>query len=99
MIPDIQETAKLMQRVVHEFHQQQASSNKEGEGGGKGPEEQVESLSAEERYLAKMRSLQFGECGPWAFRLVFRQGREINYYNQTVVRRVFIAFILSRFSH
>lgn len=63
LIPDIQETARLMQRVVHEFHQQQqASCSKTAEGAGNKPVEEAASLSAEERYLAKMRSLQFGEC-------------------------------------
>lgn len=63
LIPDIQETAKLMQKVVHEFHQQQqASCSRMTEGAGNKPAEEAASLSAEERYLAKMRSLQFGEC-------------------------------------
>lgn len=62
LIPDIQETAKLMQKVVREFHQQQASCSKLAEGADNEPVEQAASLSAEEKYLAKMRSLQFGEC-------------------------------------
>ena len=63
LIPDIQETAKLMQKVVHQFHQQQqASCSKMTERDGNKPAEEVASLSAEERYLAKMKSLQFGEC-------------------------------------
>lgn len=67
LIPDIQETAKLMQKVVHQFHQQQqqhASCSKMTEGDGNKPAEEAASLSAEERYLAKMKSLQFGECRP-----------------------------------
>ena len=67
LIPDIQETAKLMQKVVHQFHQQQqlhASCSKMTEGDGNKPEEEAASLSAEERYLAKMKALQFGECRP-----------------------------------
>lgn len=65
LIPDIQETAKLMQKVVHQFHQQQhASLSKMTEGDGNKPAEEAASLSAEERYLAKMKSLQFGECRP-----------------------------------
>lgn len=42
-----------------------------GEGAGKGLEEQAASLSAEESYLAKMRSLQFGECGGWKFLSIY----------------------------
>jgi len=67
LIPDIQETAKLMQKVVHQFHQQQqqhASCSKTTEGDGNKPAEEAAFLSAEERYLAKMKSLQFGECRP-----------------------------------
>lgn len=67
LIPDIQETAKLMQKVVHQFHQQQqlhASCSKMTEGDGNKPAEEAASLSAEETYLAKMKSLQFGECRP-----------------------------------
>ena len=61
LIPDIQETAKLMQKVVHEYHQQQASCSKMAEGTGNKPTEEATSMSAEEQYLAKMRPLQFGK--------------------------------------
>ena len=64
LIPDIQDTAKLMQKVVQEFHQQQASCSRMAEGAVNNPMEEAASLSAEEKYLAKIRSLQFGEC-PW----------------------------------
>ena len=65
LIPDIQETAKLMQKVVHQFHQQQqqqTNCSNVTEGDGNKPAEDAASLSAEERYLAKMKSMQFGEC-------------------------------------
>lgn len=70
LIPDIQETAKLMQKVVHQFRQQQqeqASCSKVTEGDGNKPSEEAASLSAEESYLAKMKSLQFGECQQYQF--------------------------------
>ena len=70
LIPDIQETAKLMQKVVHQFHQQQqeqASCSKVTEGDGNKPTEEAASLSAEERYLAKMKFLQFGEYPQYLF--------------------------------
>ena len=62
LIPDIQETAKLMQKVVQEFREEKASCSKLVERAGKGPVEETASLSAEERYLASMKPLQFGEC-------------------------------------
>lgn len=63
LIPDIQETAKLMQKVVQEFHEQQAScSSRLMEGAGTVSVEETTSLSAEQRYLASMKLLQFGEC-------------------------------------
>jgi len=60
LIPDIQETAKLLQKVVQEFREQKASYSRMVEGAGKGPGEEVTSLSAEEKYLARMKPLQFG---------------------------------------
>ena len=63
LIPDIQETAKLLQKVVQEFHEQQAScSSRIMEGAGIVSVEETTSLSAEQRYLASMKFLQFGEC-------------------------------------
>ena len=61
LIPDIQETAKLLQKVVQEYREQKASHSRMVEGAGKGPGEEVTSLSAEEKYLARMKPLQFGK--------------------------------------
>ena len=62
LIPDIQETAKLLQKVVQEFREQKAICSKMVEGAGKRPVEEASTLSAEEKYLASMKPLQFGEC-------------------------------------
>lgn len=50
-----------MQKVVQEFNEQRASCNKLVEGAGGVSVEEATSLSAEEKYLARMRPLQFGE--------------------------------------
>ncbi|XP_068681369.1 baculoviral IAP repeat-containing protein 6-like isoform X1 [Montipora foliosa] len=60
LIPDIQETAKLTQKLVQEFNAQQSSCNKIVQGAEKDSVEQPTSLSSEEKYLARMRPLQFG---------------------------------------
>lgn len=62
LIPDIQETAKLLQQVVQKFRKQKAVHTKSTEGTGKEPESEAASLSPEERYLASMKPLQFGKC-------------------------------------
>ena len=62
LIPDIQETAKLLQQVVQKFRKQKAVHTKSMEGTGKEPESEAASLSPEERYLASMKPLQFGKC-------------------------------------
>ena len=61
LIPDIQETAKLLQQVVQKFRKQKAVHTKSMEGTGKEPESEAASLSPEERYLASMKPLQFGK--------------------------------------
>ena len=61
LIPDIQETAKLTQKLVQEFNAQQSSCNKIVQGAEKDTVEQLTSLSSEEKYLARIRPLQFGE--------------------------------------
>ena len=61
LIPDIQETAKLLQQVVQKFRKQKAVHTKSMEGTGQEPESEATSLSPEERYLASMKPLQFGK--------------------------------------
>lgn len=61
LIPDIQETAKLTQKIVQEFNEKQASSIKMAEGVGREFSLSATCLSSEEKYLARMKPLQFGE--------------------------------------
>lgn len=61
LIPDIQETAKLTQKIVQEFNEKQASSSKMAEGVGRESSLSATCLSSEEKYLARMKPLQFGE--------------------------------------
>ena len=67
LIPDIQETAKLTQKVVEEFHQQQqqqasCGSDSMAERAGKETAAaQAAVMSHEEKYLATIRPLQFGK--------------------------------------
>ena len=65
LIPDIQETAELLERVLNAYQSEQAESKRLSEGSEESSfVGQAVALSNEERYMSLMKPLQFGE---WHF--------------------------------